>query len=319
MPSSFSSQVKDELARIEIDNADCRRAELEALVRTTGTLYLKGRGELELTLSTLHAGCARRTFRLLRDGYGVRSQLLVRKRQRLKRENVYVTRLSDQAVLRRLVEDLHIIEGSELSYRASEIHVEHPECRSAYLRGCFLGAGSISDPEGQHHLELTFETRSLAVDIIELLAQHDINGSMTRRGSRWVVYVKEAEAIVDFLRLTGAHNAVFAYEDVRIYKELRNRVNRLVNAETANVTKIVNAAQQQIEAIHTVARHMGMDRLRPTLREVARARLQYPELSLRDLGRQLDPPIGKSAVSYRMRRLQQLADQLRGQADGADE
>jgi hypothetical protein len=235
----------------------------------------------------------------------------VQERQRLNRENVYVTRIPHQDELKRLVEELGILDGSVLSYRASQELLESPECRAAYLRGCFLGTGSITDPEKQHHLELNFTNEELAADIRELLSRHGIDARVAERDTRWVVYVKKSEEIVDFLRLTGAHNAVFEYEDVRIYKELRNRVNRLVNAETANVSKAVNAALKQVEAIRIVDRHIGLNELRPSLREIARARLRHPELSLRALGQQVEPPLGKSAVNYRMRRLQELADRYR--------
>ena len=180
-------------------------------------------------------------------------------------------------------------------------------CAIAYLRGAFLGGGFVADPHGDFHFELTAESEQLAEDLVSLLARFDIEARVARRRGTFAVYLKGAEPIITFLALVGAHRALLRTEDVRIVKSVRNDVNRLVNAEIANQQKTAEAAVGQIEAIETLRATRGLDSLPPALRELARLRLENPDVSLRELGELADPPLSKSAVYHRVRRIEELA------------
>jgi DNA-binding protein WhiA len=182
-------------------------------------------------------------------------------------------------------------------------------CAIAYLRGVFLGGGFVADPHGDFHFELTAESEPIAHDLVDLMARFDIHARVTQRRGAYTVYLKGAEPIVDFLALVGAHRALLRTEDVRILKEMRNDVNRLVNAETANLQKTAAAAAGQVAAVRAIERARGLESLPPALREIASLRLEYPEVSLRELGELADPPLSKSAVYHRIRRLEELAEE----------
>jgi DNA-binding protein WhiA len=183
-------------------------------------------------------------------------------------------------------------------------------CAIAYLRGVFLGGGFVADPHGDFHFEMTVETEQLAEDLVSLMARFDIDARVAERRGAYAVYLKGAEPIVTFLALVGAHRALLRTEDVRIVKSMRNDVNRLVNAEIANQQKTADAALAQIEAIRAVAGTNGLDSLPPALRDFAELRLAHPDVSLRELGELADPPLTKSAVYHRVRRIQELASEF---------
>ena len=168
----------------------------------------------------------------------------------------------------------------------------------------------MTDPKRSYHLEIVTQSEEYAGHLIRLIENYNIYPRMSYRKESIVVYLKESEQISDFLALIGAYEAVMALENTRIQKNVRNQVNRLVNCETANLNKSINAAQRQIQHINLIASRMGLDRLPDSLRQAAEARLNHPEESLKDLGQLLDPPVGKSGMNHRMRRLEELAEQL---------
>lgn len=184
-------------------------------------------------------------------------------------------------------------------------------CGRAYLRGAWLSRGSVSEPEAGYHLEFVALRIEPAEIVRELLRRYGVSAGLTRRKADHVVYVKGADGIAEWLRLTGAHGALLQLEDFRVLKDMRNRINRLVNAEASNVEKVVAAAVKQIDDIRVIDEYMGLGRLPAALREMARVRLEYPDASLRDLGHRFDPPLSKSAVNHRMRRLARIAEDLR--------
>jgi DNA-binding protein WhiA len=190
-------------------------------------------------------------------------------------------------------------------------------CAISYLRGAFLGGGFVADPHGDFHFELTAESEQLAEDLVALMARFDIEARVAKRRGTFAVYLKGAEPIITFLALVGAHRALLRTEDVRIMKSMRNDVNRLVNAEIANQQKTAEAAVGQIEAIELLASARGFDNLPPALRELAQLRLANPDVSLRELGELADPPLSKSAVYHRVRRIEELAAELRAEQPGA--
>lgn len=181
-------------------------------------------------------------------------------------------------------------------------------CLRAYLRGVFLCLGSVNDPERSYNLEFVLGNKDDAESIRDLIASFDIEAGMVQRKKSFVVYIKEAEGIVDLLNVMGAHRSLMYMESLRVEKDVRNNINRKVNCETANIVKTVNASQRQIEDIKKIDRVLGIDKLEEPLRQMAKIRLQYSSASLAELGGYLDPPVGKSGVNHRLRKLSEIAE-----------
>ena len=304
---SFTAEVKEELARVESTRPCCARAELSALIRVEGTLHYTGNNRFRLEVATETAPVARKVIKLLHGEYALATELTVR-RSVLHRANNYLITVVSQAALPDALKGIGILDES-LSpiYSVPPWLVKKECCAIAYLRGTFLGGGFVADPHGDFHFELTAETEQVANDLVRLMHRFDMDARITRRRGSFAVYLKGAEPIVSFLALVGAHRALLRTEDVRIIKEMRNAVNRLVNAETANLQKTAEAAALQVAAVRAVEQTRGLDTLPPALREIALLRLEFPEVSLRELGELADPPLSKSAVYHRIRRLEELA------------
>ncbi|HET6498206.1 MAG TPA: DNA-binding protein WhiA [Coriobacteriia bacterium] len=304
---SFTAEVKEELSRIEPRRQCCLKAELAALVRIEGTLHVTGAERFRLEIATETAPVARKTIKLLRALYGLKTELTVR-RSVLHKTNNYLITVVSQPSLAQALNELGILDDTlSLTYGIAPRLVRRDCCAIACLRGAFLGGGFVADPRGDFHFELTAESATMAEDLRELMARFGIHARITQRRGTYAVYLKGAEPIVTYLALVGAHRALLRTEDVRIVKSMRNDVNRLVNAETANIQKSAQAALTQIEAIRVIETTRGLDSLSPALAELAALRLEHPDMSLRELGEIADPPLSKSAVYHRIRRLEELA------------
>ncbi|MCR4605611.1 MAG: DNA-binding protein WhiA [Eubacterium sp.] len=184
-------------------------------------------------------------------------------------------------------------------------------CKKAYLRGWFLIAGTVSDPEGQYDLEIVFTEKEKAENIAVLLKEYDIDPGISRRKDNYVLYIKEGQKVVDFLGLVGAHASLMKFENARIVKEVRGRINRRVNCETANINKTVSASAKQIKDIEYLKEEQILKTLPEGLQKIAEVRLENPDVSLAELGEMLDPPVGKSGVNHRLRKLCEIAARKR--------
>jgi DNA-binding protein WhiA len=315
---SFTAEVKDELSRVDAKRDCCAKAELSALVRVEGTLHVTGPERFRLEIATETSPVARKTIKLLHGVYGLKTELTVR-RSVLHKANNYLISVGTQSNLTQVLNDLGILDDTlGLTYGVAPRLVRKDCCAVAFLRGAFLGGGFVADPHGDFHFELTAETEELADGLVALMARFDIEAKTIRRRKLWAVYLKGAEPIVDFLALVGAHRALLRTQDVRIVKSMRSDVNRLVNAETANVQKSADAAVKQLERIRVLATAKGLDALPPALAELAYLRLEHPDVSLRELGELADPPLSKSAVYHRIRRIERLAEEV-GDREGEEE
>ncbi|MHB1341957.1 MAG: DNA-binding protein WhiA [Coriobacteriia bacterium] len=304
---SFTAEVKDELSRVESRRKCCPRAELSALVRVEGTLHYSGNERFRLEIATETAPVARKVIKLLHGLYDLSTELTVR-RSVLHKSNNYLITAPNQPRLAEALADLGILDPEHAPVHGIPAWlVKRDCCAISYLRGAFLGGGFVADPHGDFHFELTAENEQIAEDLTSLMGRFDMSARVTQRRGTYAVYLKGAEPIVTFLALVGAHRALLRTEDVRIIKGMRNDVNRLVNAETANLQKSADAAMAQIEAIRRLADSRGLDNLPPALRELAELRLENPDASLRELGELAEPPLSKSAVYHRIRRLEELA------------
>ena len=194
--------------------------------------------------------------------------------------------------------------------RADGLLVQRTCCRRAFIRGAFMAAGSISDPNKSYHFEIVCHTMEQAKQLQKLIDSFDADAKIVERKERYVLYLKEGSQIVDMLNVMEAYVALMQLENVRILKEMRNSVNRKVNCETANINKTVNAAVKQMEDIKKIQQVIGFENLPASLAEIAQARLDHPEATLKELGTFLDPPVGKSGVNHRLHKLAEMAENL---------
>ena len=305
---SFTAEVKDELSRVEPKRNCCSKAQLAAIVRIEGTLHISGPNRHRLEVATETAPVARIAIKLLHAVYGLKTELTVR-RSVLHKTNNYLITVPSQPALGPALAELGILGPEGLTLGIEPGLVRRDCCAIAYLRGAFLGGGFVADPHGDFHFELTAGSPQLAADLASLMGRFGAEAKVASRRGSYAVYLKGAEPIVTFLALVGAHRALLRTEDVRIVKSMRNDVNRLVNADLANQAKTAQAAIGQLEAIEHLAATRGLDSLPLALRELAELRLENPDLSLRELGELADPPLSKSAVYHRVRRLEELAEQ----------
>lgn len=303
---SFTAEVKDELSRIEPTCSRCDRAELSALIRIEGTLSISGEGP-RLELATETASVARTAIRLLHSVYELATNLTVR-RSILHKTHNYLITVPPQIGLTDALHDMGILgkEGFEGGIRPEL--VRDACCAGAYLRGAFLGGGYIADPRGAFHFELAGPSEELIAACLELMCEHGMRARYIRRHNMYAIYIKGIEQITAFLAFVGAHQSALAIENARVIKSVRNDTNRRVNAEIANQLKTTRASMQQIECIRRLVGQRGIEAIPESLREVALLRLKHPDASVKELGELADPPLSKSAVYHRMRRIAAMID-----------
>lgn len=306
---SYASEVKKELTglQVHLDNA---KAELMALIRMNGSLGIANRNMI-LNVQTESPAIARRIYSLLKQFYQVESEIVVRRKMKLKKNNQYVVRLRYHA--QEILSDLGILEGFQIKEKVPMALLKDDLMIRSYLRGAFLAGGSVNNPEtSRYHLEIYSLYEEHNEMIAQMINRYHLNARTTARRSGYIVYLKEAEKIAEFLQLIGATNGMLKFENIRIVRDMRNSVNRLVNCENANMDKVANASNRQIENIRLIDSMVGLGSLPEKLRAIAETRLAHQEVSLKELG-VLVPggPISKSGVNHRLRKLNAYAEELR--------
>ncbi|MBQ5760078.1 MAG: DNA-binding protein WhiA [Schwartzia sp.] len=302
---SFASEVKNELARGEGDGECCRRAELAALLKTGATMTLGGRSGPGLSFSTENAAVARRVLRLLKDEGAITTEITVSRALRLKKNTRYEVRIPPQPAVGRMIEELELLPGSAPT--PGRGFLKRSCCEVAYIRGAFLSAGSVNRPGAGYHLEFVSTSYQYAEFLLNLAEKLSLPARLTDRKEFYIVYVKEADAIADFLNMVGAEQAAEKLEISRNVKEVRNQVNRLVNCETANLQKTADAAARQLNAIRQLTGE-GKAALPEKLQETLEARLANPDASLTDLAEILG--ITRSGVNHRLRKIVEMAENM---------
>ena len=288
---SFSSEVKEELAKHISPARHCQIAELAAIMNFCGQYGRDEKGNYTIGFQTENEAVVRKGFTLLKKTYNIEADS--------------VLSLSDvQGILQKI---------GNLEEPVSRLLMKNFCCKRAFLRGAFLSVGSMSDPAKGYHLEFDCTDERKAELLQEVMQAFDIESKIILRKKYYVVYLKEGSGIVDLLNVCEAPISLMNLENLRILKEMRNSVNRRVNCETANITKTVNAATRQVEDIEFLRVHYGFQNLPESLREMAEIRLENPDAPLKELGEYFHPPIGKSGVNHRLRKLSQLAENVRGQ------
>ncbi len=301
---SFSGDIKKELSREQAPGLDARRTELYAILHFLGVF--SDQKEDTFTARTDQVLLAKKIVLLMKEVNAGSTELEITTSEGKQKSRRYRIRIPSEI-------------GHELKEEVSRTvqtwyetgGLSDTDSNRAWLRGAFLTAGSMSDPEKSYHLEWILRTGEDANGLVQLAKIFDIEARITERKGRFVVYLKDSTDIVDMLNVLGAHKALMEMENVRILKEMRNSVNRQFNCDTANIKKIVRAAGKQVEDIRYIAGQIGLEKLPPALRQMAEVRLEYPDISLQELGEYLDPPVGKSGVNHRLRKLSAIAENLR--------
>jgi hypothetical protein len=305
---SFASTIKSELCRLELGPSCCARAELAALIVTNGNLQLTSPQRVQLNIVTEHACIARRLYKLFKQEFGFTPVILARKKVRLRKNISFLVKVAEAELAEAVIRQLGVIGDQGPGQHGAAVLGTRQCCRRAYLRGCFLAGGSISNPETNgYHLEIATEMQFHGENVRSLLQELGIKSGIVPRKQQQVVYIKDSDHIALFLSTIGSIQGRLSFENSRVFKDMRNRINRLVNCETANVNKTVDAAQRQVAAIRRLAATRGIESLSPGLRQVARLRMEFPEATLEELGQAANPPLSKSAINYRLRRLEELA------------
>ena len=333
---SFSLEVKEEISRHISGARHCQIAELSGILVNVGEWKPDG----SILIQTEHDPVIRKIELLIKKIYNVdnvwskKSEGLPefekqhqnagdgnRKKQRavsMEENTKEVSGEAESARTYRIVSDslaekiTHSIKFDEIKERrVSQLLLKNSCCRRAYLQGSFLCIGSMSDPEKSYHLEYVCSTEMQALQLQELIRELNLEAKITKRKKYHIVYMKESEAIVEMLGILGAHKALMEMENSRILKDLRNSVNRVCNCDNANINKTIRAAEKQSEDIKYLRDCYGLENLPANLREMALVRLEYPDTPLKELGEYLDPPVGKSGVNHRLRKLSELAEEHR--------
>jgi len=311
---SFSAETKNELARVISKDDYCNKTELAAIVRLAGSIQIAGYRKLNLKITTELNSVARKVFKLLKQNFGINTTISVNKNQMLKRNNSYVLMVTSEMGAERLLKELGILEPGDGFYTVNKVPenlLQNEECIRAFIRGAFIGGGSISDPGKNYHMEFVTNNEDFAKSLKDLINKLEFNCKVVSRKNNFVVYLKESEQISDLLSIIGAHNALLSLQNTKIVKAMRNNVNRIVNCETANLSKTVNASVRQIENIKLIQDTIGISSLPENLQEIARIRLECEDMTLKELGEMLEPPIGKSGVNHRLRKIEEIANDLR--------
>ena len=314
---SFSGKVKEELAGNISPARHCRIAELAAFIGMCGTVAINSFDQYSIRIHTENLLVARKVFTLLKKTFNIRTDVSIRSGINPGRSRTYIVAVREHEEALKVLQAVKLINsqgeiGENLSLIRNVV-LQNACCRRAFIRGAFLAAGSISAPEKFYHFEIVCPTEPKAEQLKNIIATFDIEAKIVPRKKYYVVYIKEGSQIVDILNVMEAPVSLMELENIRIVKEMRGSVNRQVNCETANINKTVSAAVKQIEDIRFIQSVAGLSGLPESLQEMARIRLERPEATLKELGEALEPPVGKSGVNHRLRKLSLVAEELRQQ------
>ena len=299
---SFSTQVKNEISKLETKKIE-NITELSAILRNIATI------DNEIKVQTENASVARRIFTLIKDTFNISPRIVVRRGYNFNKNYIYIIRINKKQDI--VINNLELTSSIPKDYLISD-----DDLVRAYLRGLFLSVGSINDPKkSRYHLEFMLNSKEYSEFVSSLLNKYDLKSKVLKRENRYMVYVKEAEKIGDFLRFMQAMNALFYYEDIRIYRDHKNMTNRLNNCEQANVDKIIETANKQLKDIEKIESINGLELLDDKTKEAAIYRKKYPEVSLTELGEIISIETGnkitKSGLYHRFKKIKDMANKIK--------
>ena len=313
---TFSGKIKEELSRQWSEARHCQIAEMAAIVSMCGKVSIDSREQYSVKVRTENLSVARKYFTLLRKTFNIEVEAFISR-------NKSNANVSYTVIVKKHEDAIKVLQASKLIDKDGEISeefsivknliIQHSCCKRAFIRGAFLAAGSISNPEKSYHIEIVCAAEKKAEQLRTIINSFGLDAKVIVRKKSYVVYLKEGSQIVDLLNVMEAPVALMEMENIRILKEMRNTVNRKVNCETANINKTVSAAVKQAEDIRYIRNTIGFGELPEGLLEIAELRLEYPNATLKELGDLLSTPLGKSGVNHRLRKLSEIAEQLKGE------
>lgn len=312
---SFAAETKNELAHIVPEKKCCMLAEIAGFIRMCGSIRLAGGGKFKILTTTEYPAIARHYKKLIKEYFDVDAALEIEQGNALKKGRYYLLSIGPENLSEQILRETGILMVKEgMNYISDGIYtglIKTKCCRKAYLRGVFLASGTISDPEKSYHIEFICSSQILASDVKKLINSFvDLHAKVLQRKKSYVVYVKDSEQIIDILAIMGAHSQIFNIENVRITKEMRNKTNRINNCDNANIDKTLQAAEKQLLYIKKIQECKGLGFLPEKLYEAAILRLDNPEASLQELAEMMDPPMKKSGINNRFKKIEELANRI---------
>lgn len=290
---SFSGDVKEELVNCIQNNKHCSIAELSAIVDMCGEIKKDPTESRILTIKTENELVVRKSFTLLKKAYNIICDVNIR---------FHSSKKGGSYILRCKGDELKTLEN---------VVIRTACCKKAYIRGAFLCSGSITDPKKSYHFEVVCPNQKVAERLRSMIRDFHVEAKCIERKSHQVVYIKEGSQIVDVMSAMGAHSSLMQLENIRIEKEIVNSVNRKVNCETANINKVIAASVRQKEDIHLIETTIGIEKIPENLQRIAYLRMNNPDIPLKELGEMLEPPLGKSGVNHRLRKISEIANRIR--------
>lgn len=312
---SFATETKNELARVKVVKKCCMLAEIAGFLRVSGIVMPMGSGKLRLVIATENPAIARHFKRLIKEYFRVDARLKVEDFPPAKKGHQYLLIIGPEMKSEQILRETGILlvrEGN--NYISDGIYpdtVRNKCCKRAYLRGAFLGAGTVSDPGKAYDLEFVCNSRNFALDLRKLIGTfEDLSAKIAERKGQYIVYMKRSEYVRDILGIMEAHSKVLEFENIRLKKEVMGQTVRITNCDNANTDRSIEASQRQIDSIRKIERERGLCYLPEKLRDTALMRLQFPEVSLAQLGEMMDPPMKKSGINNRLKKIEEIAGKL---------
>lgn len=312
---SFSSEVKEELSQQMSNAQHCRIAEIAAIISMCGSVAIDVEGKYSVRVRTETAATAKKYKQLLWKTFHIDTEISAKTNAYSKNVQTYTINVRDNQEAMKVLQATKLIDNDgEIEENLSitnNIVVLKDCCKRAFVRGAFMAAGSMNDPNKSYHFEIKCSNKNKSQQLINLLNNFNIEAKTVARKGSYVVYIKEGEGIVDVLNVMEAYVSLMEMENIRILKGMSNYYNRQVNCETANIKKTVTTACRQIDAINYIIDNYGIGYLPDKLQDIAMVRIENPDVSLQELGQMLEPPLGKSGVNHRLRKICRIADELR--------
>lgn len=305
---TFSFNVKKELCQIFPKSYEEAVSEISGIMRVMGTFVIKSKNEVSFKISTENEILIKYIEKVLLEYFSVKFMLNIEKNEYFSKVNIYNLVIFGEYAYE-FLEVLGIINLRDNLINISE-KFYNLSSEKSFIKGLFLGCGSMSNPEKGYHLEFVLQNSNFGEYLVELLNSYDLNSKMIKRKFYYIVYIKESENISNILNIMGAHKALLEFENIRVTKDYSNNKNRIRNCIEANEDKLIITSVRQVRAIMLIEEKMGFNKLPKNLREIAEVRLKYKEMPLKDLGKFLNPPIGKSGVSHRLRKIEEIAKKL---------
>lgn len=312
---SFASETKNELARIMPDKKCCMLAEIAGFMRIAGSIQLAGGGKFNIVMITSSPAVARHYKTLIKTYFSIDPQVKLGQETSLKKGHAYILSIGPEDLSEQILRETGILMVKEgMNFISDGIYdglIRTKCCRKAYLRGAFLAGGTVNSPEKEYHFEINAGTEALAKDLRRLLNSFvDISAKVVRRKRGSSVYLKAGEQVRDAIGIMGASNQFFKFDEIMMMKGLKSQTCRINNLDNANIDKAIRAAEKQINSIKKIIGKRGLDFLSPKLREAAQIRLENPDVGIEELGKLMNPPLSKSGINNRLRRIEELAREL---------